>query len=164
MKYWLRNLMKGSWGGPFNFFQASRSWYQGVCLWSHLRLGWGRNPFLTLMALVTFGCSWWCQFFLGCWPETTLTALSRGLSIRKLRMGQLALSKLARVCLLTKGIRVVVVVVQSLSCLFLCHPTACSTPGLPVHHQLREFTQTHVHRFGDAIHLFILCRRLLLLP
>ena len=27
----------------------------------------------------------------------------------------------------------------------------CSTPGLPVHHQLPEFTQTHVHRFGDAI-------------
>ena len=35
-----------------------------------------------------------------------------------------------------------------------------STPGLPVHHQLPEFTQTHVH---DAIHL-ILCRPLLLLP
>ena len=28
----------------------------------------------------------------------------------------------------------------------------CSTPGLPVHHQLREFTQTHVHRVGDAIY------------
>ena len=27
----------------------------------------------------------------------------------------------------------------------------CSTPGLPVHHQLREFTQTHVHRVSDAI-------------
>ena len=27
----------------------------------------------------------------------------------------------------------------------------CSTPGLPVHHQLPEFTQTHVHRAGDAI-------------
>ena len=27
----------------------------------------------------------------------------------------------------------------------------CSTPGLPVHHQLLEFTQTHVHRLGDAI-------------
>ena len=27
----------------------------------------------------------------------------------------------------------------------------CSTPGLPVHHQLREFTQTHVHRAGDAM-------------
>ena len=37
-----------------------------------------------------------------------------------------------------------------------------STPGLPVHHQLPEFTQTHVHRVGDAI--LILCRPLLLLP
>ena len=27
----------------------------------------------------------------------------------------------------------------------------CSTPGLPVHHQLPEFTQTHIHRVGDAI-------------
>ena len=27
----------------------------------------------------------------------------------------------------------------------------CSTPGLPVHHQLPEFTQTHVHEVGDAI-------------
>ena len=30
-------------------------------------------------------------------------------------------------------------------------PHNCSTPGLPVHHQLLEFTQTHVHRVGDAI-------------
>ena len=37
-----------------------------------------------------------------------------------------------------------------------------STPGLPVHHQLPEFTQTHVHRVSDA-HL-ILCRAPLLLP
>ena len=37
------------------------------------------------------------------------------------------------------------------SCLTLCNPMNCSTPGLPVHHQLREFTQTHVHRVGDAI-------------
>ena len=33
----------------------------------------------------------------------------------------------------------------------LCDPINCSTPGLPVHHQLPEFTQTHVHRVGDAI-------------
>ena len=33
----------------------------------------------------------------------------------------------------------------------LCHPMDCSTPGLPVHHQLPEFTQTHVHWVGDAI-------------
>ena len=37
------------------------------------------------------------------------------------------------------------------SCPTLCNPMNCSTPGLPVHHQLLEFTQTHVHRVGDAI-------------
>ena len=37
------------------------------------------------------------------------------------------------------------------SCLTLCDPTNCSTPGLPVHHHLPEFTQTHVHRVSDAI-------------
>ena len=31
------------------------------------------------------------------------------------------------------------------SCLTLCNPMNCSTPGVPVHHQLPEFTQTHVH-------------------
>ena len=39
-----------------------------------------------------------------------------------------------------------------------------STPGLPVHHQLLEFTQTHVHRFGDASSHLILYHPLLLLP
>ena len=33
----------------------------------------------------------------------------------------------------------------------LSDPVNCSTPGLPVHHQLLEFTQTHVHQVGDAI-------------
>ena len=37
------------------------------------------------------------------------------------------------------------------SCPTLCDPMNSSTPGLPVHHQLPEFTQTHVHRDGDAI-------------
>ena len=37
------------------------------------------------------------------------------------------------------------------SCLTLCDPMDCSTPGFPVHHQLPEHTQTHVHRVGDAI-------------
>ena len=37
------------------------------------------------------------------------------------------------------------------SCSILCNPMNRSTPGLPVHHQLLEFTQTHVHRVGDAI-------------
>ena len=37
------------------------------------------------------------------------------------------------------------------SCLTLCDPMNCSMPGLPVYHQLLEFTQTRVHRVGDAI-------------
>ena len=37
------------------------------------------------------------------------------------------------------------------SCPTLCKPMDCSTPGLPVHHQLPEFTQTHVHWVSDAI-------------
>ena len=41
--------------------------------------------------------------------------------------------------------------VQQLSRVRLCNPMNCSTPGLPVHHELPEFTQTHVHRVGDAI-------------
>ena len=39
----------------------------------------------------------------------------------------------------------------SQSCLTLCDPMNRSTPGLPVHHQLPEFTQTHVHWVSDAI-------------
>ena len=37
------------------------------------------------------------------------------------------------------------------SCPTLCNPMNCSTPGLPVHHQLLESTQTQIHRVGDAI-------------
>ena len=37
------------------------------------------------------------------------------------------------------------------SCRTLCNPMNCSTPGLPIHHQLPEFTQTHLHRVSDAI-------------
>ena len=50
------------------------------------------------------------------------------------------------------------------SCLTLCNPMNHSMPGLPVHHQLPESTQTHVHRVGDAIQPSHLCRPLLLLP
>ena len=50
-------------------------------------------------------------------------------------------------------------------CLTLCAPMDCSTPGLPVHHQLQELAQTHVHPAvdGPSNHL-ILCHPLLLLP
>ena len=50
------------------------------------------------------------------------------------------------------------------SCPTLCDPMDGSTPGLPVHHQPPELTQTHVHRVGDAIQPSHLCGPLLLLP
>ena len=52
----------------------------------------------------------------------------------------------------TKQLSSYVSSIQSLqSCPTLCDPMECSTPGLPVHHQLPEFIQTHVHRVSDAI-------------
>ena len=50
------------------------------------------------------------------------------------------------------------------SCPTLCDPMNHSTPGLPVHHQLPESTQTHVHRVGDAIQPSHPLSSLLLLP
>ena len=50
------------------------------------------------------------------------------------------------------------------SCPTLCDPMNCSMPGLPVHHQLPEFTQTHAHEsVMPSSHVFI-CHPLLLLP
>ena len=39
-------------------------------------------------------------------------------------------------------------------CPSLCNPTACSTPGFPVHHQLLEIAQIHVHRVGEILSSF----------
>ena len=39
------------------------------------------------------------------------------------------------------------------SCLTLCNPMGCSTPGFPVHHKLPELAQTHVHQVGEAIQM-----------
>ena len=51
---------------------------------------------------------------------------------------------------MTEDLRIQFSSVQSLSPT-LCDPMNCITPGLPVHHQLPEFTQIHVHRVSDAI-------------
>ena len=54
--------------------------------------------------------------------------------------------------------------VQSLSRVQLCDPMNRSTPGLPLHHHLPEFTETHVHRVSDAIQSSHPLSPLLLLP
>ena len=53
--------------------------------------------------------------------------------------------------------------VQSLSHVRLCDPMDCSMQGFPVHHQLPEPAQTHVHWVGEAINHLILCHPLFLL-
>ena len=62
----------------------------------------------------------------------------------------------SKICLKSAfGTRHIINIIQFSSvaqlCLTLCDPMNSSTLGLPVHHQLLEFTQTHVHRVGDAI-------------
>ena len=56
-------------------------------------------------------------------------------------------------CILSAGLFNVYAELSSItqSCPTLCDPMNHSMPGLPVHHQLPEFTQTHVHRVSDAI-------------
>ena len=49
-------------------------------------------------------------------------------------------------------------------CLAPCDPMDCSMASFPVHHQLPELAQTHVHWFSDAIQPYIVCRPLLLMP
>ena len=61
-----------------------------------------------------------------------------------------------------KGFKSVTSVTQS--CLTLCNPMDCSTPGLLVHHQLPELAQTHVHLLVMSSNHLILCHPLLLLP
>ena len=45
----------------------------------------------------------------------------------------------------------IVTSVQLLICVWLCDPVDCSMPGFPVHHQLPELAQTHIHRVSDTI-------------
>ena len=60
--------------------------------------------------------------------------------------GDVIISNKSSVCISNYQIRSV-----AQSCPTLCDPMNRSTPGLPVHHQLLEFTQTHVHQVSDAI-------------
>ena len=91
-----------------------------------------------LFYILVFGCEACGILSLGLGIKLTLTALEGEV----LTTGR-------------QGSPSVVVVFQfssvTQSCPTLCDPMNCRTPGIPVHHQLPEFTQTHVHRVGDAI-------------
>ena len=72
--------------------------------------------------------------------STWLMSSERGSFSRRLKSGSPCITDL------TDQIRSV-----TQSCPTLCNPMNRSTPGLPVHHQLPEFTETHVHQVSDAI-------------
>ena len=78
--------------------------------------------------------------------ECTMTILSMSPSFNAAY--QVTGTYLALKCLLNDSVQYSSV---SQSCLTLCDPMDCSTPGFPVHHQLLELTQTHVHLVRDAI-------------
>ena len=80
------------------------------------------------------------------WQPTPGSCLGESHEQRSLAGYRNDWSDLARHRLLSDQIRSV-----AQSCPTLRDPMNCSTPGLPVHHQLPEFTQTHVHRVSDAI-------------
>ena len=74
------------------------------------------------------------------------------------------LLSVTHICILYSGLLSVQFSSVAQSCLTLCDPMNCSTPGLPVHHQLLEFTQLmSMESVMPSSHL-ILCRLLLLLP
>ena len=88
-------------------------------------------------------------------PQVTVTRkrpslLGAGLLVRNGFLGGLALSGCQPFSAEHLPKSVVCCSVTKL-CLTLCDPMDCRTPGLPVHHQLPELTQTHVHRVSDAI-------------
>ena len=107
-------------------------------------------------AALTGHCSQKRQYTLSYKGASTLrwTVLCSFYRWRKLKLGRFTdlhrFTKLVSVKLLSQCLMYQFSSVAQ-SCLTLCNPMNHSMPGLPVHHQLPEFTQTHAHRLSDAI-------------
>ena len=86
-------------------------------------------PLVVMGAGITFFSSWHSEATVGFWPSCLLLLIILPYSAQV----QLSFSSVAQ------------------SGPILCHHMDCSTPDIPVHHQLPEFTQTHIHWVGDAI-------------
>ena len=106
---------------------------------SALHIGWPKywnfsfniSPSNEYSGLISFWIDWFCLFVV----QGTLKSLLQHHNLKAsiLQFSSVQFSSVAQ------------------SCPTLCDPMNRSTPGLPVHHQLPEFTQTHVHRVSDAI-------------
>ena len=99
--------------------------------------------------------TWWrfCCLLRGCAPTWLLSLLSFLFSISKMLIIFLVFSIPHRLRLLDLTNKITSVQFSSVaqSCPTPCDPMNCSAPGLSVHHQLPEFTQTPIHRVHDAI-------------
>ena len=85
------------------------------------------------------------------------------LKLRQESLTDLCFIFMCHLCLeIEPGLSATFTSVQLLSPVLLCDSMDCSAPAFPVHHQLPELAQTHVHGVGDAIQSSILCRPLLL--
>ena len=96
---------------------------------NYLQINWESTSILTLISLSVYKPGL-LSIYLGLLYFTQYTTLVSG---KKMCISSVQFSSVAE------------------SCPTLCDPMNRSTPGLPVHHQLPEFTQTHVHQVGDAI-------------
>ena len=110
-------------------------------------ISWLSNPLEGLIALFTlcFSKNWLCFST----KITDFFFLNTDLAWLEIDTGNQSPNWLLKNLLLTIQFSSV-----AQSCPNLCNPINCSTPGLPVHHQLPEFTQTHVHWVADAIQPF----------
>ena len=104
----------------------------------------------------TDSCTWFHLLFtksLSDFCFITPTIQTRKSSIeKKFAWSHLAFWKLIGINILNHYVYYLFSSVQSLSCVRLfANPMNCNSPGLPVHNQLPEFTQTHVHRVSDTI-------------
>ena len=95
---------------------------------------------------VFMGISLHSQDWLNYWPMVTDSASSSSPLSRQRRM-QLKIPKLQS----QQPVSIFQFSSVAQSCVTLCDPMNRSTPGLPVHHQLPEFTHTHIHQVSDAV-------------
>ena len=91
-------------------------------------------------------CMWWFLFHVN--MKQYHVKIGRLEKCRKIKLSERLIKQIFVECILCQNQQVSSV---AQLCLTLCNPMNRSTPGLPVHHQLPEFTQTHVHWVGDAI-------------
>ena len=113
-------------------------WFSG-CAWSSLQHAGSRGAG-SVVVVQKHGCPMACMILV---PQPGIEPISPALGVQSLNH----LTKFNREVLLSS------IQFSSVAqlCPTLCNPINRSTPGLPVHHQLPEFTQTHVHQVGDAI-------------